>query len=167
MANTFPEFCDFDSTAAKAVAGKDILLAIFNSDGSKLLAISGQQSLTINRSADSIEVNSKDSGGWKSKIAGLKEWTIENGGLFVTDDESHQALTSAFDNTDPVCVKVVNVKAKKSLFGGVAYVTEYSIEAPYDDAMTYSISLAGVGSLVDLSDEANPQMPDGYDTVTP
>ena len=62
-------YCDFTSTAAKAVAGKDILLAIYNSDGSKLLAISGQQGLTINRSADSIEITSKDTaGGWKLSL---------------------------------------------------------------------------------------------------
>ena len=65
-------YCDFTSSAAKAVAGKDILLAVFNADGSSLLAISGQQGLTINRSADSIEVTSKDTqGGWKSKLAGF------------------------------------------------------------------------------------------------
>ena len=64
----------FTSSAAKAVAGKDILLAVFSADGSSLLAISGQQGLTINRSADSIEVTSKDTqGGWKSKLAGSKE----------------------------------------------------------------------------------------------
>ncbi len=68
-------YCDFTSSAAKAIAGKDILLAIYNTGGDKLLAISGQQGLTINRSADSIEITSKDTaGGWKSKIAGMKEW---------------------------------------------------------------------------------------------
>ena len=34
-------YCDFD-TAASILAGKDILLAVWNSDGSKMLAISGQ-----------------------------------------------------------------------------------------------------------------------------
>ena len=51
-------YCDFSEDAAKA--GKDILLCIYNADGSKLLAISGQQNLTINRSADTVEVSSKD-----------------------------------------------------------------------------------------------------------
>ncbi|MBQ8824684.1 MAG: phage major tail protein, TP901-1 family, partial [Ruminococcus sp.] len=57
-------YCDFAEASAKA--GKDILLCIFSEDGSDLLAISGQQGLTINRSADSVEVTSKDTeGGWK------------------------------------------------------------------------------------------------------
>lgn len=166
MANNFPEYCDF--TAAKAVAGKDILLSVYNADGSKLLAVSGQQTLTINRSADEIEVNSKDTeGGWKSKIAGMKEWSIDNEGLYVISEDSHKALGTAFENSDPVCLKVVNIKTQQALFGGVAYVTEYTLEAPYDDAMTYSATFSGNGALVDLSEEENEDMPEGYETTTP
>ncbi len=152
-------YCDFNSSSAKAMAGKDILLAIYNADGSKLLAISGQQGLTINRSADSIEITSKDTaGGWKSKIAGMKEWSIDNDGLYVPGDESHTLLSKAFDNSDPVCIKVINGKTKKGMFGGLAVITDYPIEAPYDDAMTYSLSLEGMGALVDLL--TNPVTPD-------
>ena len=43
FANDDNAYCDFSSTAAKALAGKDILLAIWNAAGEKLLAISGQQ----------------------------------------------------------------------------------------------------------------------------
>lgn len=157
-------YCDFTATSAKAVAGKDILLAIYNSDGSKLLAISGQQGLTINRSADSIEITSKDTaGGWKSKIAGMKEWSIDNDGLYVPGDESHSLLSAAFDNGDPVCLKVVNGKTKKGMFGGLAVITDYPLEAPYDDAMTYSLSLEGMGALYDLltNTPTTDTMPEG------
>ena len=152
-------YCDFTSSAAKVVAGKDILLAIYNADGSKLLAISGQQGLTINRSADSIEITSKDTaGGWKSKIAGMKEWSIDNDGLYVPGDESHDMLSQAFENSDPVCLKIINGKTKKGMFGGLAVITDYPLEAPYDDAMTYSLSLEGMGALVDMA--KNPVTPD-------
>lgn len=145
-------YCDFDATATKAIAGKDIILAVFSDDGAKLMAISGQQGLTINRSADSIEVTSKDTeGGWKSKIAGMKEWSIDNDGIYVPTDETHKTLSKAFTNSDPVCVKVIDGKRKKAMFGGLAFITDYPLEAPYDDAMTYSISLEGNGALVDLT----------------
>lgn len=154
-------YCDFDSTATKAMAGKDIILAVFDISGTQLLAVSGQQGLTINRTADSIEVSSKDTkGGWKSNIAGMKEWSIDTDGLYVPSDETHQILGKSFEDGDPVCIKVINGKLKESMFGGLAYVTDYSLEAPYDDAMTYSISLAGNGALVDLSEAEAPQMPD-------
>jgi TP901-1 family phage major tail protein len=153
-------YCDFSGTATKAVAGKDILLAIFNSDGTELLAVDGQQGLTINRTKDSIEVTAKDTkGGWKSKIGGMKEWSIDNDGLYIGDDASHKALTKAFEDDEFVCLKVINQKAKTALFGGLAIVTDYPIEAPFDDAVTYSISLDGNGALTDLSDETGGQMP--------
>lgn len=50
-----------------------------------------------------------------------------------------------------VCIKVINGKTKKGMFGGLASVSDYSLEAPYDDGMTYSISLEGNGALIDLS----------------
>lgn len=145
-------YCDFSSTAAKAMAGKDILLAVWSLDGSKLLAVSGQQGLTINRSADSIEITSKDTeGSWKSKLAGMKEWSIDNDGIYVVESESHKALTEAFNESEPVCIKVYNNKAKKGMLGGLAIITDYPIEAPYDDAVTYSLTLEGMGALVDLT----------------
>lgn len=157
-------YCDFDATATKALAGKDIILAVFDATGEKLLAVSGQQGLTINRTADSIEVSSKDTkGGWKSKIVGMKEWSIDNDGLYVPSDETHQQLGKAFEESKPVCIKVINAREKEGMFGGLAYVSDYSLEAPYDDAMTYSIALEGNGALVDLSDKDANQMP-GEDT---
>lgn len=152
-------YCDFTSSAAKAVAGKDILLCVFNMAGDELLAISGQQGLTINRSADTIEITSKDTeGGWKSYLAGMKEWSIDNDGLYVPNDQSHGILSTAFENGDPVCIKIVNGKTKVGMFGGLAVITDYPIEAPYDDSMTYSVTLSGMGALVDLL--VNPVSPD-------
>ena len=148
-------YCDFTQSATKAVAGKDILLAIFNSSGNKLLAVAGQQGLTINRSKDTVEITSKDTkGGWKSKIGGMKEWSIDNDGIYVLNDESHGELGKYFDGDDPVCIKVINSKQQEGMFGGLCIVTEYSLEAPYDDAMTYSIKLEGMGALVDLTGAA-------------
>ena len=155
-------YCDFSGTAAKAVAGKDILLAVFNSTGDKLLAVAGQQGLTINRSKDSIEVTAKDTkGGYKSFIGGMKEWSIDNDGLYVGDDESHKTLSKAFDEDELVCLKVINQKTEKALFGGLAMISDYPIEAPYDDAVTYSITLQGNGPLTDLSEEVETELPEG------
>lgn len=152
----------------QALAGKDLILAIWDSTGENLLAIKGQQGLTINRSADSIEITSKDTeGDWKSKIAGMKEWSIDTDGLYYVSDTSHTALSTAFENGEPVCVKVVNKKSKKGMFAGFAVITDYPLEAPHDDAVTFSITLEGQGKLVDLT--ANPldtdTMPQGMVAV--
>lgn len=153
-------YCDFNAPSAKAAAGKDILLAVFSADGAKLLAIAGQQGLTINRAADSIDVTSKDTD-WKSTIAGMKEWSVESDGLYVMDDDAHAQLSAAFTDGDLVCVKLVNKKTSTSLFGGLAAVTDYTLEAPYDDALTYSLTLEGNGALTDLRGKTGVgQMPE-------
>lgn len=152
MAENFDNnvYCEFPEAVAKA--GKDILLCLFTSDGTKLLAIAGQQSLTINRSADIVETTSKDTkGGWKSQMAGMKEWSIDSDGAYVMGAESHKELQKYFESGDLMCIKIVDIKESKPLFGGLAVLTEYTLEAPYDDAMTYSCSIAGNGALVDLT----------------
>ena len=91
----------------------------------------------------------------------MKEWSIDNDGLYVPTDTTHKALGKAFEDSDPVCLKIINNKTQTAMFGGLAYITNYSLEAPYDDAMTYDISLEGNGALVDLSDVAlADQMPE-------
>ena len=158
MPNAYDAYCDFSSTAAQAVAGKDILLQVWDiptSGTATLLAIAGQQSLTLNRSADSIEVSTKDTeGGWKSYIAGMKEWSIDLDGVFVKDDASHRTIADAFNQGNLLCVKITNIKTGEDLFGGTVAVTDYPLEFPYDDTATYSLSLQGNGALVDLSSES-------------
>lgn len=147
---TLPDYCNL-SAAANAVAGKDILLMIYD-DNANLLAVAGQRSLTINRSADQIEVSSKDTeGGWKSSIAGMKEWSIDTDGLYIASDASMTKLSNAFNNSDQVCLVVKNIKTGRPMFGGQAAITDFPLEAPYDDALTYSITLSGNGALVDLA----------------
>lgn len=147
-------YCDFSAVAANATAGKDLLLAIWNAEGTSILAVAGQQGLTINRSAETIEVNTKDTeGSWKAAAAGAKSWSIDVDGVYVASDNSHKILGQAFEDGDLVCVKVYNNKTHKGMFAGLACITDYPIEAPYDDSVTYSITLQGVGKLTDFSIE--------------
>lgn len=55
------------------------------------------------------------------------------------------------------------------MFGGLAVITDYPLEAPYDDAMTYSLTLEGMGALVDLQNNpVDPDtMPDGTSALEP
>lgn len=150
------EYTELSGKLQKAIAGKDILLSIWDTTGSKLLAVAGQQGLTINRDKDTIEITSKDTeGGWKEFLVGFKEWSIDNDGVYVRDHASHKLLRDIFNGDNPVLIKVTNQKAKTDVFGGMALLTSYPIEAPYDDAVTYTIALQGTGALVDLEDVAS------------
>ena len=147
-------YCDFNSSAASAIAGKDILLGVWKADGSAILAVAGQQTLTINRSADTIEVSTKDTtSGWKSSIAGMKSWDISIESLYIKDDASQTILSTAFEAGNPVCIKVYDAKAAKGMFGGLAAITTYNLEFPSDDAAKASITFSGIGKLTDLTTE--------------
>lgn len=154
-------YCDFTDTTANAISGKDIILAVFSLDGSNLLAVSGQQSLTINLEKDVVEIDAKTTkGGWRTKLPGMKNWTVENDSLYIPTDESQKVLKASFDNDEMICIKVVNAKKEVALFGGIALVSELSIEAPSDDVATCSLTLEGNGALVDLvEDETATMMP--------
>lgn len=157
-------YCDFTGIAQEGLAGKDILLCVFDKTGADLLAIAGQQGLTINREKETIEVNTKTSGGWKQKVHGMKDWSIDIEGLYSKNSASHLALEAAFHDDDFLCLKVVDIKTKEPLFGGLAILGDFPLEAPHDDAVTYSATFAGTGPLVNLMlQEADAsQMPEGY-----
>ena len=154
-----PLYAQLTSALNTAIAGKDLVLALYDPTAFTLLVVAGQQGLTINRDKDTFEVTSKNSNGWKEFIGGLNEWSIDNDGIYVRSDVTHNALKEAYASGDPLLIKVVNIKTSKDMFGGLAILNSYPIEAPYDDAVTYTIGLQGTGELVDLADAAS--------TITP
>lgn len=125
--------------ATNAKRGLDIKISI----GEQFLA--GQRGATLNRSAEVIEITNKVSDGWKENISSVKEWSIDCDGIFVADDKALADLEKAFnDNT------LVNIKISDGTWGytGTAIITDFPIDAPYDDAATYSLTLQGSGALV-------------------
>lgn len=145
---------EFDSNAycgtagtVDAVGGAEILTCIFNNDGTKLLAIDGEQESTLNIEAETKEVTVKDvSGGWSAKSPGTKSWTLDLETVLLKDSETGLAIRKALDAGTPLCVKqVYNDKDFTPIGGGSAIVTSYEQGAPGDDVATASVSLEGCG----------------------
>lgn len=124
--------------------GLDVLIKI----GSQ--AIGGQKSASIEMSTDSIDVSNKVTGEWVQKIPGFKQWSMTCDGLYISDDEGYAALMTAFKNSTPVQVIFADENATISQSGN-AIVSSMSLDAPYDDALTYAVSFEGVGALTDNS----------------
>lgn len=148
---------DLKSKLKKVVAGKDLIMSLWDATGEQLLAVAGQQSLTINRDGDTIEVTSKDSDGWKEFIMGFKEWSMDQDGIYVQGENSHKLIGKFYDNGEPILIKVTNQTDEKDMFAGMGLITSYPIEAPYDDSVTFTINLQGTGKLVDLTTEDEPE----------
>ena len=109
-------------------------------------AIGGQRGATLNRSGEAIDATTKDSAGWKENLAGLKEWSVDCDGLLVVDDTAYDALETAFMASEAVTIEIAMPSGKK--YSGSALVTDFPIEAPYDDSVTYSVSFIGTGALI-------------------
>ena len=108
----------------------------------------GQRGGTLSRKADSIDASHKGSGGWKSTLQGLKEWSIDLDTLVMPNDEGLQVINQAFLDDQQINLKFEY--PDKSYVTGWASITELSLEAPHDDVATYKGSLNGVGALSEL-----------------
>jgi len=100
---------------------------------------------SLDMSADDIDITSFDSGGWRERIQGIKEWSGSFEGNFKPDDTNGQAaLINAWLNGQKVKLELqVNASVK---FSGDALVTP-SIETPVDDKASFSCDFSGTGPL--------------------
>lgn len=148
--------CNFDTSTAKAVAGKKILLMIMPQDESTMLAVSGQTGLSFNVAQETTEVSqTKDAGGdWKQALPGGRNWSGSVDGLMCFSDEGRIAIAKAIANGTYLCIgiyekvvadeKTVNyVPVRK----GLALIDSDDFDAPVDDNVTYSTSFTGSGEL--------------------
>lgn len=139
------------NTTAKATVGKNYFLYINTGESDTnptWTKIGGQRSGSLARKSDTIDASHKDSGGWKTTLQGLKEWSIDLETVLMPNEEGLNALESAFLND-----QLVNIKFEypdKSYITGWASITELSLETPHDDLATYKGTLNGVGALSEL-----------------
>lgn len=108
--------------------------------------VGGQRGATLNRSSEAIDVTNKVTGSWKKSIAGFKEWSVDCDGLLVADDAGFEALETAFMSGGEVEIKIAEGEVLK--YSGKAIITDFPIEAPYDDVATYSVAFTGSGELL-------------------
>jgi len=100
---------------------------------------------SLDMSADDIDITSFDSGGWRARMQGIKEWSGSFEGNFKPDDKNGQAaLINAWLTGQKVTLELqVNSTVK---FSGDAFVN-LSIETPVDDKVNFSCDFQGTGAL--------------------
>lgn len=106
--------------------------------------LGGQRSATLNRSAESLDATSKDSE-WRENLQGIKEWSIDADGLLIESDEAYSELEDAFMEDGEVGVIITLPSGKK--YSGNAIITDFPLEFPYDDLVSYTVAFTGNGPL--------------------
>ncbi|WP_276703942.1 MULTISPECIES: phage major tail protein, TP901-1 family [Romboutsia] len=131
---------------AKKIAGVDVLLMV-EIDGQKV-AIGGQKGASLTRSAETIDVTDKTSGGWAESIMGLKSWSIECEGLVTLGDQGLEHLHTCFDNGTLIDASIKVGGNEGYSYKGQVLITDFPEEYAQDDAVTYSVTLQGASALV-------------------
>lgn len=116
-----------------------------------------QRGGTLNRDSETIDISCKDDT-WRSFVTNMKTWSISGDGLYILSDTGLEALETAFNSGASVTVQFVDVNATGTTSGtgdlegweGTAYITSFPVDAPYEDALMYTIELQGSGALEEI-----------------
>lgn len=130
----------------KKVAGVDVLLKI--KKDSNTVVLGGQKGASLSRSAETIDVSDKTSGGWSESIMGLKSWSVDCDGFVTLGDEGLALMHEAFDNRGSIDIDIKVGGDTGYTYTGSVVITDFPEDYAQDSAVTYSLSLQGASSLV-------------------
>ena len=122
-----------------AIKGLDVLIKV----GSQV--VGGQRNASVEMSAETIDTTVKTTGGWASKIPGIKSWTSSCDGVYFVDDAGLEAAQTAFMNGTAVSLEFSNSNGLS--YSGQAVITSMAVEAGQEDIVSYTISFEGTGAL--------------------
>jgi len=122
---------------------------IIAGEGDTYTVLKGEQTNSVNRSAESIDISDKDTGAWGSTMAGKKSFTLDVT-VFADNTDAHQkAMLNAFYTDQTVKVFVGKVGVDNTPSEGEAFdATIVSISDTNDAGAvaTRAISLASKGA---------------------
>lgn len=107
--------------------------------------VGGQENCTLNRQMAPIKITNKITGDWEESISGLKSWSLTCNGIFIKDQEAWDLLENAFQSGQRIAVKLTDGSKE---YTGQALITRFPLNAAFNKAYVYSITLLGVGALV-------------------
>ena len=79
---------------------------IITGDGTSYSVLKGEQSNSVNRSAESIDISDKDTGSWGSTMPGRKSLTVDVTVYADNNDENQKKMLNAFYTDQTVKVFV-------------------------------------------------------------
>lgn len=122
---------------------------IVTGTGNSYTALKGEQTNSVNRSAESIDISDKDTGAWGSTMAGKKSLTLDVTVYADNTDAQQKALLDAFYNGQTVKVFVGKVGSNNSPSEGEAFdavITSISDTNDNGAVATRAMSLASMGA---------------------
>ena len=121
---------------------------IVTGDGNTYTALKGEQTNSVNRSAESIDISDKDTGAWGSTMAGKKSLTLDVTVYADNTDENQKAILNAFYKDQTVKVFIGTIGAGNTPSEGEAFDAAIVSISDTNDAgavATRAMSLASKG----------------------
>lgn len=122
---------------------------IVTGTGSTYTALKGEQTNSVNRSAESIDISDKDSGAWGSTMAGKKSLTLDVTVCADNTDTEQKTLLDAFYKDQTVKVFVGKLGSNNTPSEGEAFdavITSISDTNDNGAVATRAMSLASKGA---------------------
>lgn len=143
---------------SKFLNGVDYLLGIQR--GEEFIPAAGQTETSIKRSAEAVDITTKDSNGWEEAEAGIKSWETSTDGLVVIDENNgYEIIEDAYMAGEKITIKVSRKAStqngKGKIYTGKCIITGLDDKFGQKDKVSYSISLKGTGPL-EISKEVAP-----------
>lgn len=110
--------------------------------------VAGQLNVGLTRSQSPIDITNKIKGEWKESLSGLKTWSINCSGVYVKDKQSLSLLEDAFMNDN--VIEVIIERGNK-VYKGNALITNFPLNAEYNNYYKYTLSLLGDGALEEIN----------------
>ena len=122
---------------------------IITGTGNTYTAMKGEQSNSVNRSAESIDISDKDSGAWGSTLAGKKSLTVDVTVYADNTDANQKAILDAYYKDQTVKVFIGKLGDGGTPAEGEAFDAVITSISDTNDAgavATRSMSLASKGA---------------------
>lgn len=132
-----------------AELGNSRRVYIVTGSGSSYTVLKGEQSNSVNRSAESIDISDKDSGAWGSTMPGKKSFTLDVTVYADNSDAQQKQMLNAFYTDQTVKVFVGKVGSNNTPTEGEAFDAVIVSISDTNDAgavATRSLSLASKGA---------------------
>lgn len=126
------------------INGTSLLLYVGN------VAVSYSTSCSISITGPgTIDVTNKDSTGWLEKLKAKGYGWTASAEAFATFDGtlSIEEIFELFRSNQTVTLKMGTSDATDAFFGGSAVATSFTMDAPHEDASTFSVDFEGLGEL--------------------
>ncbi len=130
--------------------GTSLVLSIDTSGGGSPTLLGASTSCSVAFTLDTFETTNKDSAHRKSYLPAATGFTMDCEAFYTTDEtNAPDNIMSALNSRTLVDVEFNEASDTTGdyKYTGKAYITSCSLNAPNEDAATYSISLQGSGAL--------------------